>query len=730
MNQIKYGQSLFHGDSARYGTDGLLISGDVQQRIALLGSELSADNLTFRVKSDALDDQEAGWTYLYDIYNEKIQTVDGGYYLIATGSVDWRNFTPGSVLDLYNKPNGTIIGRFYLENVKQVSRKTLEFTCTDCIGILMKMSDHKGGLYTGQTFLSIVQEIFAGSNINYSVEGTVRTARIRGRLPRDNRRNNLAKLLIATGATLTEKNGVVIIKYLAATSPQALGPIYLTGNDVSYCDDLATEVQAVEHAFYTFASDRTVTLFDNTGESVAVTNQLIVFDEPCHDLTVTGGLTISENNVNYAIVSGIGTLTGKEYTHTTRVISLSTGVAGRQNVKVIDDNELIGVHNSQNVTLRMAAYYSAEIAAVMDEYDQNGDLLPGTPVSFTDAFGTARTGWIRSKVFALGNKTKAKLDALTGWTPGPFGDSYTKYKVFRASDISSGRINFPSDMVGAQALVMLFGGAQGGQGGYNGQAGTAKTSVADIGVDAPGGYGGNPGQPGERGMVFSVQVQALPAYYTGAAIGAGGNGGAAGGSLGSAGGATTLNGWSSANGSQLMSEHINMIDGTVYARANVSGIAGGRGGYGRGIGEDGQDTSTKGGNVGTAAGGAYGNGSFWRERVSSGQKMYWSGGTGGGGAAYGRAGYPGQSSSSESGSFDSYGGNGATPVAFAQAAETQPGRGGNGGGGGGGSVLQKITYSWNGNVSYGWNHAGTGGAGSAGAKGGDGLILIYYTPAS
>ena len=733
MNRIIYtspnGRVIFHGDAARNGTDGLIMNGSVEQRVSLFGDELSENTMTFRINSHALTETTTGYSYLYTVNMEPVKTNGGDYYVVETGSMDWRNFTYGAPVLLYNKPGGMIIGRFYLLDVKQVSRKTLEFTCTDGIGMLARMGDHNGGLYTGQSFKSVVNSIFAGSGVSYQFRGDVSGITVRGRLPRANRRKNLADLMMATGASVVNLVGTLMIGFIPNdTDPTVIDHIYLNGNDISYGDDLATEVQVVEHSFYALASDEEVTLFDNTGEAIAISNQLVVFDEPVHDLQTTGTLTISESNVNYAVVSGIGTLTGKEYTHNTRVISRATGLTGEPHVKMLENNQLVGLHNSANVTRRMASYYSAQVSAIVEAWDEYGTISPSHHVAFEDAYGTSRTGFVRSKSFELGNKTRARFDILTDWLPGPYGDSYSAYRAFRAANISDGRLTFPASMVGKQALIMLFSGAQGGQGGFDGEDGEAPSGYDNIGADAAGGLGGMAGEPGERGMVFSVQVDELPAYYDNAVVGAGGAGGAKNGGVGARGGATTLGAWSSDDGSQLLDEHINLIDGTVYAKENNPGINGGNGGWGRGLGDVGFGTSTRGDIVPPYDGGAYANGSAWYESTSLGRQYYDSGGVGGGGAAYGHAGGNGTSAREGQEDFDSYGGNGANASSWPKATETRPGRGGNGGGGGGGSVLQQVYNAWSGFTTFGWNNGGTGGTGSAGGQGGDGLILVYYNP--
>lgn len=742
MNYIKYGADFFHGDASRWGTNGLFMSGNVEQRIALFGDELTADSLTFTVVNGALDDPEPGWSYVYDGMGERLMTVDDKYYLVPSKYTDWRSFTPGDILDLYNEPNGIVIGRFYVQAVEQVSTKTVKFTCTDCIGMLVQMSDHVGGLYTGnKTFGQLIAEIFSGTSIVYSVDPTVSSWAVHGRLPYANRRENLGRLLVASGATLREVQGVVTIDYLAGgnSATIAQSAIYLGSGKVNYKSP-ATEVQVVEHGFHQTANDETKTLFDNTGET-SVTSQLVIFDEPCYNLTASAGLTINESGVNYAIVTGMGTLTGKKYTHTRRVISRTTGVTAAANIKTIEDNQLVTIHNSANVAQRMVNYYGLSVEVESDDLDATGTIMPGSPAAITDPFGVDRTGWIRSKRFDIGNKTKAKMNVLDGWTPGPFGDSYSAYKTFKASDIVGGVLSLPAEMQGSEALVFLFGGSGGGQGGYDGEDGEAPSSLTDYENMTPGqgGYGGYGGQPGDPCKVYTVQVQSLPASYSNAAIGAGGAGGAHDGGLGSAGGNTTLGSWSSANGSPLVAPHVNIIDGTVYGELGDPGENGSNGGIGSGRGTADLDTSTNGwphycydGSV--TAGGAYANGAEYNYKIgNSARRMRRTGGAGGGGAAHGAAGQDGYASydrASEETKDGSWGGDGATATAPSKNKATCSGRGGHGGGGGGGAAQCYHKTEGQPGYSYGFNHGGTGGQGSVGGAGGDGLILIYYTPQS
>ena len=737
MNFIKYGFYKFHGNADKYGKDGLFMSGQVDQSIALFGSELAADTLTFVVNSRALQGDGTGYAFLLDINERPIQTSDGKYLVVKNVFPDYRNFTAGAVLDLYNNPDGQIIGRFYVEDVKQVSRKTVQFTCTDCIGVLTKMEDYGGGIWEqadGKTAGQIISEIMSGSGIVYTVQPDVASVQVIGRLPRENRRVSLGKLLVATGATVIESQGVMQIRYLGSGSPSTVAQsvIYLQGGSVGH-QYPATEVQVTEHGFYDLASDEAVTLFDNTDEQVTAQSQLVVFSEPAHDLTTTGSITIEESNANYAIISGIGTLEGQTYTHTKRVISRSTGAVAAERIVALENNELVGVHNSANVAKRMANYYKLPISVDYEQLDASGLLAAGTPVNITDPFGTARTGWVRKKSFPIGNKTKGHMNVLVDWVAGPYGSTYSDYRVFRAADITgAGRLNIPAAMQGKEALILLIGGAGGGQGGFNGEQGSNIPNTgaeSNLGKPANGGAGGTGGAGGERPLVLSFQEPSLPAYYDGAAIGVGGAGGASNGGAGSAGGATTLGGQTSADGTQPLDDVVNFLDGSVYCSLNTVGESGNAGGIGSGYRDKNLDTSTDGSphicEDGTWYGGHYKNGWRRNQSVSSGTRYYYAAGAGGGGAAHGADGQDGYND------YDTYdygavGGAGGNATPPPQAPETQAGRGGHGGGGGGGASAGAIYYSWSSTYTYNAGTGGTGGLGSVGGQGGDGLIVIYY----
>ena len=689
MNFIQYGTSFFHGNSARYGTDGLLMSGRAEQVIALFGNELAADSLTFVVNSKYLTSPSGGYAFLLDSNLRPLKTSDGKWLLVHAVYPDWRTFTPGAPLDLYNQQGGQIIGRFYVQNVRQVSRKFVEFTCTDCVGMIDALADHNGGIYNGTPIGDIIDDIMSGSGIAYTVTQEVREVAAYGRLPRDNRRTNLGRVLVATGATLTEDTaGRMVVSYLGAGNVQNIPQrvIYLNTGSVEYRHP-ATAVQVTEHAFYQLADDEQKTLFDNSVEVSTAIEQTVIFDEPCYNLTTTGTLAIVESNPNYAVVQGTGTLVGTVYTHTRRVITENTGVVAAENVLTLEDNELVGIHNSDYVAKRMANYYKLAIGVQFEAHDESGALQPGTKLNLVDPFGVSRVGWLEKKTFNLGNKTRAQMDIAIDWQPGPWGSNIDIYELITENTTWT----VPEGVTTVR--VILGQGGQGGGGGHKGGSGQA--------CRAPG-VGGEAGAAGNPGKVYAVDVPVTPGQTYTITIGAAGVGGEAD-TDGEEGGETTFGSYSSASGLIPEEGFLNQNTGDVYALIGEAGIKGGDGGkpsvsdweYGESVTADGQTWTG-------------GRGTIPNSKYS---------GAGGGGAAYGNNG--------EDATSREYAGKGANATDRPNLPAPGLGCGGIGGNGGGGGG-QGGTDN---NICWGYSDA-EGGEGSPGHDGGQGWCLLLYKRAS
>jgi len=727
MNIITYGsRTIKDGDLAIGGT----VASSLMLYQALIGEELKPDTFSFNLIYD-----KGKLLFLVDADGKYLQDANGKFLVVRADDFDPENFVFGSTLNYYINDGATMVGTFYVQTVRRVDKSIYHFEATSAIGMTTYYG-HDGGLYSGATVGAIIADIMG--SLPYTIDADLAAVTVTGHLPKvQAARDNLKALLFMAGGSVKKNpNGTVNFGYIGSGAAKTIQDVNLNVGGSIVTLEPATRVEVTSHEFHALQTDEEVTLYDNTG-GVAADHLVVDFTDPCHDLTANG-LTINSSGANYAVVTGIGTLTGKVYTHVTSVYAIDTGVKASPNVIQVSDNWLINPGNVANVAKRIKGYYS--IAKEVNYTMRVDTERPGDKVTFKDPWGDQQTGYIKDMNISLSKKLNSVTTFALNWTPGPFGDSYSDYKIFRASDINAGRLTFPAEMVGAQALVVLLGGAGGGQAGYDGAQGLADTSLAQYYNPVPqlGGAGGAAGAPGERGKMYSFYVNSLPSYYDNAAIGVGGAGGASNGALGSPGGATTLDTYSTANGSQMIDSYVNFIDGTSYAGMNSAGEPGSAGGIGAGRGVNQPDMSTNGDSHVCESGVVYAGGArqpalSYNYRQGSNARRYRDmGGAGGGGAAHGAAGgaaYCSYDLASEQVKLGSYGGDGANAVAPSQAPETVTGRGGHGGGGGGGAQECYLKTDGTSGFSYSFNYPGSGGAGSAGGQGGDGLIIVYYNPA-
>lgn len=469
----------------------------------------------------------------------------------------------------------------------------------------------------------------------------------------------------------------------------------------------ATAVNVTEHSFMALPGDQEVTLYDGASSAEelvtpmgkAVTGVLVEFQEPMHDLSIQNA-GILESGVNYAVISGspAAVLTGKQYTHTTRIVSRRKDTGGTPNVVTSSACELVNLLNSELVADRLWAYY-ASAKTVEADIVADGQK-PGDAVTFVDPFGDETTGYIADMELTMSAILKAKCTLISGYIPGGSGNYYSNVMVVT----QSGDVTIPAECKGKVRVVLIGGGSGGGLG----SPGESPGWIAENGAYGKAGAGGAPGVPGKGGKVFITTMKVEPGQVIPCVIGVGGKG-ATTTSEATEGGATTFGDLTSAEGFTAPEGHVGLINGEVYATPGVEGIAGGSGVGSNSAGESivykgvtyvpgtpGEDDGKAKGGLGggPAAGHNGGNGSDgYIEDLSDGDQVC--GGNGG---------------------------RGATPVKADNG--TVPGQGGGAGhGGGGGGGGGKATGGYYAPVGGSNGYGGESGEGGDGAPG---CLLIYY----
>lgn len=730
---------------------------------AYLGGTMNHNIITVGSRTFTGEDLKSGSCYIAEsIAGEEL-------------SIDTLDATVESAVDLTGLPYGeavtythdnVLIGKFFLSSVKRVGASIYDLSCVSAVGLLAG-SMHLGGLYTGQTAAVVLADIIGGM-AEYTVDDKVKSVKVYGWLPYATRRDNLHQLLFAVGASITKTvAGTLNIKYLTANDPKFISTDRLyAGGSIDHSTP-ATEAQVTEHVYFASANDQTNTLFDNTDGSGTANNQLVTFDGPHHNLTASSGLTIVSSGVNHAVLTGTGTLTGKAYSHQTKIISKQAEApAGTEHVVSVTDATLVSPVNSSSVTERVLAYYSGAYHATMGLVV--GEERPGDSVRYTNPFEEVDTGLIKSMDINMSNTLKADTTITGGYVPTGSGNDFEHYVVLTGT----GTWTVPAGIEKIRVITIGAGGAghngedgsvgTGGGGRYTNNStkvtltdwtkGSVSTSASSSEISS--GNGGSGGAAGVPGKVFETDITVFQGQSFTYSCGV------AGVSEGALGEESIFGEVSSEGGSTFFGGFVDIMSGTIYAAAGSNGQGGGMGGA---SGSDGES-------VGNASGGSAMLGGTVKDSVTKKDDPTWNykdtigtlngqiGNAGGGGAGGGSGNNRGTngngakmhpngtheirvSSTGSTGTiYGIIGGRGGNGANGADASTFGSSGGGGGGGGGAGasssvSLTQETTLYAKGDgagtytlsvTALPLNSAASPGLGGSGGAGAPGCVIIYY----
>lgn len=753
---------------------------------SLAGDELSIDRVTFTVNLENYRDTLYSPTGA-DAYQDTNDLLYAVKSELSDAAEKLRTLPYATPVRVYH--DGELVGKFYSGEVKRLGLTEFSVTADSPLGVL-DGQQHRGGVYSGITFLNLLIEIIGGragsasgdvipvtgGAVDFYVTSAVASAKVYGWLPIATKRANIHQMLFAHSVNILKGNdGDMLFDYLTSVSATDVPDerIFINGA-VTYTPP-ATRVELTEHSYVSLSTDEEVVLLNNTTGGTPADKTLVTFnDGPAHDLKTEGNLSIGSSGANWVVVTGVGVLKGKKYHHTTFVISAdSDDQSAEEKIARVSNCTLVSPLNGEAVLERLLSYYlsAREIQSDLSVQSER----PGTLIRFNSVFGELETAFIARMNYRLTSFMRANCTLIAGYSPASAGNEYKNVQLVTAS----GTWRVPSGAT--KIMVVLIGGGTGGGAGNDGeQAGGAPgtedwSGTAPISWDGDGGYagtGGAPGGAGSGGKIFRGTLEVTPGQSFSVSIGAGGAGAPRGSSIGSAGGNTTFGSLSSANGYSVLTGFTDLITGNTYGQSGTEGIYGADG--------DGPNGTTDIIVDGTRyTHGSRGEYLYDRHEASS-SKYPASGsvsiyGGYGGGPAYKANGGEGKAGGGSmflmhgsnpqiptaGGGYTTYhipsvavvygyiavGGDGANAAAPPE--ETHPGRGGRGGNGGGGvgafgspasvgaSAEQAsggVFYSENGNSGSDYIISGNGksgplgtpGQGSAGGAGAPGCVLIYY----
>lgn len=623
-----------------------------------------------------------------------------------------RNFKKNDKVEYFR--SGSRVGVYYLQSVTRVGPKLYTLSALSAVGLLI-VRPHRGGIYTGQTVAEVVAEICG--DIPVLIETVYRGIKLYGWLPIASARDSLVQVLFAIGAWLhTDENGTLRVQKLWNGTASIIGPgsVHAANIQVKYLDPVSA-VAVTEHQYIAGTED--VTLFEGTAQQ----GDVIEFDEPAHTLTAEG-FTVLKSGANYAVLSaGTGKLTGKSYIHNRRVVTRTVTEGAAKNVEEIADATLVSLVNSSAVAQRMAAYYACREQLTVDVNPAAEHA--GHVVSLWNEWDKQQTlACIASRETKISGLLKSRTLALVGFLP-PQPET-TEYYDERVILTGSGEWTVPEGVTSLRVVLVEH-----GADGLDGSSGASGGSVSLIVTDTEakpggtwsrqpgaGGAGGAGGEGGLGGRILSADLN----VFSGTVFAY------------SADTATTFGTLSAQNGSRSDAGFTDPVTGDVFGKKGDDGSAGGDGGGGGSANGSNFNPGENGTGVPPNTGGAGSEGNYKRfeesETVYKNGYLLVAGGTGGGGAAVGNNGQDAVQPLT-SGVRAGAGANAAPPSGAVNYG--CGGYGGNGGGGGGGAsglYLRHGAYMYDGTPSGTWLDlaGGIGGSGSTGGPGGAGCIIIYY----
>ena len=711
--------------------------------VDVVGAELAADELYGDV-----DYVTGEYIWFSPADYDGVMTSDGYIFAASDQTIDLTQVpfaTPVWLMD-----GNTVRHKLYFDYAERIDPQTYRLTAISGVGILERRR-HKGNYYASATVSEVLAEII-GDAFTYTVDPAVGSQKVFGLLLPDTCRRNLHLLLFALGIAIVKgADGGIQFVYLTDTVAGTIptSRVFL-GGSISYQTPV-TAVEVTEHSFYPRDNTDPVVIFDNNSKPTAI-HALVEFDNAYYNLTTTDSLTIEESGATYAIVSGVGTLSGVPYFHDTRIVHLDNpDPEGGQDIIQSDQDFLVNSMNSLSVARRLLSYYTApKIVQLPVRLD--GEKV-GQNVNYPDPFGDGQeTGFILGAETVVTGFEKAYLKIMKDYSPTGQGNYYSN----RVLITSSGTWTVPSGVTNIR--IALIGGGDGGAGGYDGEEGAGGEYDPDWGDygdlipyrDRDAGYlgyhyrsgaqplkqGGAGGEPGTPGKSYVVDKEVVQGEVITISVGSGGTGGARNGEEGQAGTATTasstsLGSLSSALGTSTDSGFYDTFTGQAFAAAGRKGYDGMPGGQ--------TDTQSLLGWLGYAGlpggdfdetyhGGAGGSGEYVYEPQMQPQDRFRASGGGGGGAAYGANGGDGGDGSINGSDVQcGDGGAGANALPPPQAFYGFGGDGGNGGGAGGnaaGGYNFHFFTAFGGSITIGAR--GAAGQGSVGGQGGAGCVIIYY----
>lgn len=562
-------------------------------------------------------------------------------------------------------------------------------------------------------------------SINYA-DG-VDTMSVYGWIPICTKREALHQLLFSYNISLLKtENGNIMLNHLSESAPVELDDDDIFDDTQEEYVSAARTISVTENTYTENSSTKTI--FDNSTSQLPSGEYIAEFqDAPVFGTLSASGINIIASNCNAARVTGIGTITGKAYNKTQKVVVYENSGASEGNDVSVSGIGLITYLNSESVLEKMVNYYSGNVKKIKESIVSKGERC-GVRYSFKSLFEDENIGYLSKISAKVSSFIRNACEFVSGFVP--ISESgYSNNTVV----ISGNEWTVPEEVKAQSSPTVKLVVIGDGKNGTSGAAGSPGTTGGNGGAGGAGGSGGTGGKIYQIIVNVANVTRIVVSNSNGEVVATAYNE------------SSSVGSYSSANGAVSGDGFLDILTGTIYALRGIDGVAGGNGGNGRAIEYANSDYDraygNSGGDVGNYKGGrgTYGHYVEGVEQGTSGTVVaYYSRGQAGGGgasaAANGGDAYENGTSSYTIMSgyptitvYNTHGGNGASggTVSGTYFTYGSGGNGGNGGGGGGGGGTDTMKV-YNQSQTTIARPGGSGGAGGTGSSGIQGCVIIYY----
>jgi hypothetical protein len=271
------------------------------------------------------------------------------------------------------------MGTFYLEDWLNDNDSTITMKAIDLIGVI-DGTTFKGGIYSNASVESIVNQIMLSANAEYDLDESLGSLTLSGYIPICTHREALQQVAFAIGAIVdcsrSDKIAIRTVSMVNSGTVSYNRKVY--GHKVKL-KPLITGVEVISHLYV--ASNVTISLFEGT---LGIGTHEILFNEPAHSLSVTGGSIIS-SGANHAVlnvtIAGNVVLQGKRYNDNTRTFGVynpSIPAGEKINIVSVKKCTLISNSNASSLAQKIYDYYQLRhqdegMILLIDE--KSGDLI-------------------------------------------------------------------------------------------------------------------------------------------------------------------------------------------------------------------------------------------------------------------------------------------------------------------------------------------------------------------